>query len=425
MHYPSLLSARNLGSRIHYGYVIILMGTLTMLGTQGFTRFGYNMLLPGMREALGFNFTEMGLLATANYVGYAATNSVVGWVVVRWGFRRTIAIATGVVGTAMFLTGAAPSYGTALALQVIAGIGVAMAITPAMSLPGAWFASHRRGMATGVTSAGGPLGSLVTGLLIPTLVISFGAMGWRYGWFALGALALAFGVLNLALLRNHPNEMGLEPVGAVPGSKQSPRQERLNWRVVYRSPLVWHLSLLSLISTLSAISFNTFFTAYVIKEHAMDASVAGQLWALQGIAGVASGFIWGSISDRIGRRYALMGTFATQAICFALFAAGGGLVVFALCAIMYGVTARAAFTVVASYTGDVMEPRLAAAALGASSMFAGVGQALGPTIAGFIADSTSSFTLAFWGSAALILLGAFGAALLSKKPLPRHSYEAG
>lgn len=423
MDNPWLLSVRHLGSRIHYGYIIILMGTLTMLGTQGFTRFGYNMLLPGMREALGFNFTEMGLLATANYVGYAATNSLVGWVVMRWGFRRTIATATGVVGAAMFLTGASQSYGLALALQVLVGIGVALAITPAMSLSGAWFASRRRGMAIGVTSAGGPLGSLVTGLLIPMMVVSFGAAGWRYGWFALGALALALGVLNLALLRNHPNEVGLEPVGATSSPKQPSRQERLDWRVVYRSPLVWHLSLLSLISTLSAISFNTFFTAYLIEEHAMEASTAGQLWALQGIAGIASGFIWGSVSDRIGRRYALMGTFATQAICFALFAAGGGLLVFGLCAVMYGITARAAFTVVASYTGDVMETRLATAALGASSMFAGIGQALGPTIAGFIADSTSSFTLAFWGSAGLILLGAFGAALLSKRP-PRHSHEA-
>lgn len=141
------------------------------------------------------------------------------------------------------------------------------------------------------------------------------------------------------------------------------------------------------------------------------------MWALAGAAGIMSGFIWGGVSDRLGRKQALAATFLLQGVCFALFAAGGGVLVFGLCALTYGITARAAFTVTAAYCSDLLGERLAVAALGLNYLFAGAGQALGPTIAGFIADLTSSFTAAFWGSAGVALLGALGAVALSSRPV--------
>lgn len=352
-------------SRLHYGYLIVLLGLLNVLGGQGFLRFGYAMILPGMREAMGLTFSQTGALATANYVGYILAALLVGWLVTRFGSRLTIGIGTLTVGVAMSLTGLASSFEQALVLQFIAGAGGLFAVSPTMALAAAWFAPSLRGKAAGAISGGGPLGSLVTGPLVPWLTIVFGAVAWRASWLVLGGAVVVFALLGLAFLRNRPSDVGLTPVG---GGEEPKASARASWRSVYSSPLAWYLALLGFASTLAALDFNTFFTSYLVDERGVSTETAGGLWALSGAMGVVSGFLWGGVSDRVGRKKALVFSFAVQAVCYALFASGESVPVFALCAFLYGITARANFTVMAAYCGDIFGPRLAAAvaALGAA-----------------------------------------------------------
>jgi MFS family permease len=62
--------------------------------------------------------------------------------------------------------------------------------------------------------------------------------------------------------------------------------------------------------------------------------------------------------------------------------------------------------------GDLLGAQLAPAALGFITVFFGIGQAVGPSAAGYLADALGTFTLAFWLAAGMALLGAGGAALL-------------
>jgi len=66
----------------------------------------------------------------------------------------------------------------------------------------------------------------------------------------------------------------------------------------------------------------------------------------------------------------------------------------------------------AATCGDVLGPRLAPAALGFITLFFGIGQALGPAVAGAIADASGSFFGPYLLAAGVALLGAIGASLL-------------
>ncbi|MBN1417421.1 MAG: YbfB/YjiJ family MFS transporter, partial [Planctomycetes bacterium] len=68
--------------------------------------------------------------------------------------------------------------------------------------------------------------------------------------------------------------------------------------------------------------------------------------------------------------------------------------------------------IMAAACGDVLGARMAPAALGFITVFFGVGQALGPTVAGAIADAAGSFGPAFALAAGVALAGAAGAATL-------------
>ena len=76
--------------RVHYGWVIVGVGVLVKMAGLGFGRFAYSMLLPSMRESLGFNYIEMGLLSGGILLGYLLFSLISGMLATRFGSKRII-----------------------------------------------------------------------------------------------------------------------------------------------------------------------------------------------------------------------------------------------------------------------------------------------------------------------------------------------
>ena len=62
--------------------------------------------------------------------------------------------------------------------------------------------------------------------------------------------------------------------------------------------------------------------------------------------------------------------------------------------------------IMAAAAGDYVGPRLAPAGLGFITLFFGIGQALGPSLAGYLADLTHSFTSSLLVACGISLAGA-------------------
>ncbi|MBI5052300.1 MAG: MFS transporter [Chloroflexi bacterium] len=155
----------------------------------------------------------------------------------------------------------------------------------------------------------------------------------------------------------------------------------------------------------------------MISESGYSKEDAGSLFMLMGWLSFFSGLIWGAISDRIGRKRALILVYLIHALAFALFALWRVPVGFTLSAIIFGLAAWSIPTIMAATCGDVLGARLAPAALGFITLFFGLGQAIGPSVAGAMADAMKTFAPAYLLAAVVALLGAFAAGFL--KPLAR------
>jgi MFS family permease len=139
------------------------------------------------------------------------------------------------------------------------------------------------------------------------------------------------------------------------------------------------------------------------------------LWFKIGICSCLSGFLWGSISDRWGRKLALLGVFAVQGASFLLL--GTSLEVWAVyvSAGLFAITAWSVPALMAALSGDIFGARLAPAALGLMTIVFGAGQALGPWFAGWVADIYQSFSGALLTAGLVaISLGAGGTLLLGR-----------
>ncbi len=396
---------------VHYGYVILITGILIVMGALGFGRFGYTVIMPSMKEGLNLGYSEMGFLASGNFVGYLIFALTGGLLAVKYGPRLVIFLSLLVVGISMFLTGLTGSFYDALFLRIITGLGSGGSYIPVMGLMSSWFAGKRRGMAAGLLVGGTGLGLTFTGLLIPRILTYFGDWGWRYSWFALGMIVILIALLAYFTLCNDPWERGLYPMdgydkrGEEEEKKNRKGKEAGSFNSLYKDKFLWFLGTIYSLFGFSYVIYSTFFTAYLTEGKGVEEAVAGNLWALAGVLSIFSALIWGMFSDYLGRKNALMTVFLFQAVSFGVMAFSQTMAGFFVSTLLFGLTAWSIPGIMAALCGDTLGPKMAPAALGIITIGFGIGQFIGPGLSGLLLDYTSSFTAPFILSSVTAFLG--------------------
>ncbi len=405
-------------SPVHRAWLILAVGTLVVFGALGLARYGYTMLLPSMQAGLGLDNTQSGVLASANLVGYLALALLGGALAARFGPRLVITVGLFLAAAGMVLTGLTGSYLGAAAWRALTGIGSGASNVPVMALLAAWFASRRRGLAAGICVSGSSLGLILLGPLVPRVLAAGGEEGWRLCWLIFGGITMALAVLAYAMLRNHPEELGLAPLGAEAATSPAAAGPAagLHWGRVYRAGIIWHAGLIYVAFGFSYIIYITFFTKYLIAEGGYTPLAAGNLFMSMGWMSLPCGLVWGAVSDAIGRRRALVILYLVQAVAFAVFAEWRNPAGFTVSAVLFGLTAWSIPAIMAALCGDLLGPKLAPAGLGFITLFFGIGQALGPGVAGALADASGTFATGMLMAAAVALLGAVGSLLLRPPP---------
>ncbi len=403
-----------------YKWAIVAMAFLAIFGVLGLGRFGYASVLPSMQDALGLSNTQAGALATWNLVGYTSMAVVSGVLASRFGFRLVMTAGLVTVAVAMFLTGFAGGMTSAAAARAFTGFGAGAVNVPAMAITAVWFDARRRGLASGIVVTGSSLGLIVAGPLVPRIIDSFGADGWRVSWFVFAAVAAVLAVLAFLVIRNRPYD------AAQPNHR--PVHARLDWRRMHRSGYAWRLAIAYLTYGVSYFIYLTFFVKRLTGDLGYSDEAAGTLFMALGLAAMFCG-VWGHISDRIGRRYALAIVSLTHAASFALFALWTSTAGLTLSAVLFGITIWSIPGIVTAACGDLYGPALAPNALGFLTVFLGLGQIIGPTVAGAMADATSSFESAYLLAAGVALTGGLVMLLpplsIEKDPVLAEDRDAG
>jgi len=218
-----------------------------------------------------------------------------------------------------------------------------------------------------------------------------------------------------ALLRNRPSDLGLRPMAETEEERQAAGNHAGGpapaWRTVYRSPRLWQLAAIYFAFGFSYIIYATFFVRHLTGGVGLSQAQAGGLWLKIGLVSVLSGFLWGSVSDRWGRRAALLWVFGLQGAAFAMFGMSREPWAVYGSAALFAVTAWSIPALMAALCGDLFGARLAPAALGLITVVFGLGQVAGPLLAGTIADATRSFGPAFLLAGAVALVGGGGGSM--------------
>lgn len=405
-----------------YGWVMLGMGILVVFAALGLSQFSYPAILPSMQKGLGFSNTQAGALASANLAGYLCMAALGGVLASRLGLRRVILVGLVLAGAGMVITGLAGGFAVAAGGRVLTGIGSAAASVPAHLIPSQWFSRRRRGLVTGVITLGPSLGLIVSGPLVPRLVKAYGDSGWRITWYTLAAMTVVIAVAGFLVLRDRPNHEMHDPT-------DDPRPAG-DWRRVYLSAPIWHLNAVYFLFGVASMIYMTFFTKRLVADLDYTSVGAGNLFMVVGVVSLACGVLWGYVSDRVGRRRSMAIVLLIQAISYAMFALWADSFGLTLSAILFGLTPWAIPAIMAATCGDTVGPILAPMAFGLLTVFHGFGQAVGPYVAGTMADTLPSFAPAYLLAAGVAAVAAIGVYALHMRrgpdrPAVRVSFDSG
>lgn len=398
----------------HYGWIIVLTGSLVLFSCFGLARYAYTMLLPAMQQSLGLSYDQSGYIGTANFVGYLLSVLLAPLALRRVTPRSCIAAALLLISLALIGISRCTSFLPILGLYFLAGVGGGFANIPIMMLTTYWFHRSHRGRALGLVIGGNGAGIVLAGLLIPRLNQSLGALGWRVSWLLLGLICLLTAGLAALLLRNSPQEKGLQPIGNQ--ERCTPEQLVSRGSNDDGSVLV-RLGLIYLTFGATFMIYGTFIVTSMVREYGLTELTAGRYWSWVGVLSLGSGVLFGSLSDRIGRRWGLVLVLLVQTAAYLLVGlqlAGTWLV---SSIILYGLSVFAIPAIMTAAVADYLGLARAAAAFATVTLFFAAGQSCGPALAGILARSSGSFSTAYLLAATLTLCGALLAATL---PRPAH-----
>lgn len=172
--------------------LVLALGTFA-IGTDSYVVAG---ILPHVARSFDVGVAAAGQLVTVYALAYAVLTPIMATVTAHWPRRRVLIGGLIVFVAGNILTGTVRTFGPALAVRAVAGLGAAMFSPAASATAAALVAPERRGRALAIVLAG-LSGATALGAPIGTLVASFG--DWRMTmWFVAGLGTLAsFGVLAM------------------------------------------------------------------------------------------------------------------------------------------------------------------------------------------------------------------------------------
>jgi MFS family permease len=385
----------------HYGWVIVVVGTLCIFACLGLGRFALGMLLPSMATSLNLSYAEMGFISTGNFIGYLVAVLVCGFWVVRIGARKLIFLALLLIGCTMILSGMAQGFRSLLIIYTLTGIGSGAANVPVMALVTSWFTSRMRGRASGFVVIGSGFAIILSGKLIPFINGLYGAEGWRIGWYLLGSSVIIIAILAFILLRDRPEEKGLMPIGSDVLIPAHPRNYNGGTETsVYKKGILYHLGAIYFLFGYTYVIYATFIVTTLVKERGFPEAIAGNFWAILGFLSLFSGPVFGSLSDKLGRKKGFIIVFSLQTTSYLLIASGLSGVFLYLSIGLYGIAAWSIPSIMAAAVGDYVGPEKMTTAFGLVTFIFGFGQIAGPAVAGMLAEIQGSFAQSFLMAAA-------------------------
>lgn len=370
---------------------VAVAGALMMAAAMGIGRFAYTPLLPPLQETLGWTVSQAGDVAAANYLGYMIGALAAATVAPRP--ERGLWLAAGMVGSVVSTAAGAVavSFAAWLSIRFLSGVASAFCLVLGTAAVLEYIAAKGRAQLGAVYFAGVGFGIVGSVAILEIARIAGVSMFGQWGLLGVASMLLlggAWATMRKLPRRTHigPRGPAVAPTGTVNASRGMRR-------------LIVAYGLFGFGYVVTA----TFIVAIARRlDHA--AIVEPVTWIAVGVFAAPSVLVWQRLAQRFGLLPTLRFAYAVEATGVLLAGVAPGHVALVLGGGLLGGT-FVGITALGLAAGRQAAGRNQGRVMGLMTASFGLGQLLGPAVAGRVAELTGGFAAPSVLAALLLIVG--------------------
>jgi OFA family oxalate/formate antiporter-like MFS transporter len=380
-------------SRLFYGWTVVGAAFVLLTMSAGIT-YSTPVMFPFFETDFAIGRGQAAFVFSCSQVTAFVVGPIAGALAEKFGPRV-------VVGGGLFLS-AAGLFGAALARSYVPlvfcygmaiGVGSGSIYVPLLGLIQRWF-YVRRGLASGIATAGVSVGTLTFPVLAASVADTF---GWRSLYFGFAGICLSVGLLAVGVLVADPKNRGLRPDGVLEGSAPFANETTISGLSLKEAIRDKQFYLLYFCSFGAAVlSFMAFVhLPQQVSEASHEQMHAASTISIIGLSSLVARLGGGSWADYFGRiimvRFALLLMLVTCSL-WALNARAES--VFFIVAALFGITYGLCIALLPSIIADSFGNKQISRIIGAIYTSFALAALLGPTTAGWLRDLYGNYDLA-------------------------------
>ncbi|MBS4538101.1 MFS transporter [Clostridium sp. D2Q-11] len=247
-----------------------------------------------------FNITdvEFGNFGAMYFYPYMLMQIPSGILADTLGARKTVSVGIILAGIGSLIFGFAPNITFAYIGRLTVGLGVSVVFISTLKILSQWFKPDEFGRMSGLTSFIGNGGALLAQY---PLVVLVAAIGWRKSFSVIGGISVIIAIVTYILVRNKPEDLGLDPIVIIKEKKKSSIKDGL--KIVFTNPRTWPAFFAMGGIFGSVIAFmGTWGVPYMIDVYGLTKGEASIFTMMVTLGLMIGSLIVGNISDRLGKR---------------------------------------------------------------------------------------------------------------------------
>ncbi len=393
--------------RVFYGWWIVASGAGILWLSALLWMHSYGAYVVLLQAEFGWSKTVLGLAFAMTRIESGILGPLQGWLVDRFGPRIMLSIGTVIFGIGFMLFARIDSLlGFYLTFALMAvGSSVGGFGTVVISVVN-WFSRHR---AKALAIA--QLGMSIGGLSVPLIVWCLEAFGWRTTAFCSGLVVLFVGLPLVQVFRHRPEDRGERPDGipldpdGVDSRSGATAARDYTAREAMRTSPFWLISIGHAVALLAVSSVMVHLVPHLTEGLGYSLALSGVVFAL------VTGFLLfgqvagGYLGDRFDKRLICTVCMIGHGVALLLIAYAESPLAVAAFAVLHGLAWGVRGPQMMALRADYFGRSSFGTIMGFSSLVVMFGMALGPVIAGYLADVTGSYESGFTLLALLCLLG--------------------
>ncbi|MDM5232497.1 YbfB/YjiJ family MFS transporter [Lysinibacillus pakistanensis] len=367
----------------------LIGGIFALVIAMGIGRFSYTVILPYMQETFAFSRATAGFLATSNYLGYLVGALVAGRLQLadkRIPFLQ-IALVMSILTTAFM--GFTDTIMVWYVLRFLSGVMSAFIFVVAASLVLDQLARKGKAHLSGLFYSGVGIGIALSAIIVSPIHAIF---NWNGTWIALALFCIILFIFIIIFIK--PVTPSAQQKGST--AKASPKAPPAIW-------MKWLIIAYSL-EGLGYIVTGTFIVS-IAEESTSFHGDAAFVWFVVGVAAIPSCIVWSKLAQRYGYVRTLLISMLFQGLGIVLPAFATNTITLYISAFIFGATFMG-ITTVATTLARQISPVNSHQILGYLTAGYALGQMIGPSLAGALANYTNSYQYALFGATAVIVVGA-------------------